>query len=281
MPPKLTDVKYFNAYNTGNRLQKQKDTDMALFSGKLPVTDRDKKLFSDEEKNETEQSFGMPAIAVFALIYIVCFTFLLSFAYQAGKFMEFRIPLFLTEARLSLLVFNSAALAIAALSAFALELSLGIAHARTPLGRSRRLSYFFSTLATLGVAVYFGILMMHLLRGGSFLFESLYVFILFTAVFIPHFKAGKSPLAHMFVTAGFIVTLLVTAFYCGIGTAKIEDKLVTTVNAETYALAAVQNGRMILSGFDARTDRFTGKLLIKEIGSANDPSFTTVPSVRK
>ena len=195
--------------------------------------------------------------------------------------MEFRIPLFLTEPRPSLLIFNSAALAIAALSAFALQLSMGIAQARTPLGRSRRLSYFFSILATLGVAVYLGILLMHLLRGGSFLFESLYVFILYTAVFIPHFKAGKSPLAHMFVTAGFIVTLIVTAFYCGIGTAKIEDKLVTQVGSETYALAAVRDGRMLLSGFDPRKNRFTGKLIIKEIGGSGDPSFITVPSIRK
>ena len=254
---------------------------MAFFSGKTPLTDRERKSFPDEERNETEQPFGTPVIAASALVYIVCFTFLLSFTYQAGKFMEFRIPLFLTEPRPSLLIFNSAALAIAALSAFALQLSMGIAQARTPLGRSRRLSYFFSILATLGVAVYLGILLMHLLRGGSFLFESLYVFILYTAVFIPHFKAGKSPLAHMFVTAGFIVTLIVTAFYCGIGTAKIEDKLVTQVGSETYALAAVRDGRMLLSGFDPRKNRFTGKLIIKEIGGSGDPSFITVPSIRK
>lgn len=261
--------------------KKPKDENMAFFSGKNGSGDKDKITFGDDEKNENETSFGTPAIVLSALIYILCFTFLLSFTYQAGKFMEYRVPLFLMEPRMSLLFFNSAALTIAALSAFVLQLSLGIAQANTPLGRSRRLSYFFSILATLGVAVYLAILMMHLARGGDFLFESLYVIILYTLVFIPHFKAGKSPLAHMFVTAGFIVTLIVTAFYCGIGTAKIEDKLVTKINAETYALAAVQNNRMILAGYDPYAARFNGNLVINEIGNLNKTPFVAVSSIRK
>ena len=66
---------------------------MAFFSGKNSSADKDKFTFDDDEKNENETSFGTPAIVLSALIYILCFTFLLSFTYQAGKFMEYRVPL--------------------------------------------------------------------------------------------------------------------------------------------------------------------------------------------
>ena len=255
---------------------------MAFFSQKnaaAPKNESRRTANEDEgEKNETAAGYGTNLIAAGALVYIVCFTCLLTFSYQAGKFIEYRIPLFLMQTQVSALLINSSVLTLAVLSAFVLQLSLGIAHAVTPLGRSRRISYFFSVLATLAVGIYLGTLFIHTLRGGRFFFESIYILILYIAVFIPHVRAGKSPLAHSFVSAGFIVILIVTAFYGGIASAKIEDKLTTSVGGETYALAAAQSDKIILSSYDTRRNRFSGRLMILTPEENARLTFIHIPS---
>lgn len=256
---------------------------MAFFSQKNAAGSKNesRRAVSDdeEEKNETSAGYSTNLIVACALVYIVCFTCLLTFSYQAGKFIEYRIPLFLMQTQVSVLLLNSSVLTLAVLSAFVLQLSLGLAHAATPLGRSRRISYFFSVLATLAVGVYLGTLLIHTLRGGRFFLESIYILILYIAVFIPHFRAGKSPLSHSFVSAGFIVVLIVTAFYGGIATAKIEDKLITPVNGETYALAATQPDKIILSSYDARRNRFSGRLMVLTPDENARLTFTHISSV--
>ena len=66
----------------------------------------------------------------------------------------------------------------------------------------------------------------------------------------------------MFTTAAFILILVVTAFYGGIADAKISRQNVTSINGELFTLVSAQKNNYILVGFDARTGKANGKIII-------------------
>lgn len=236
-----------------------------IFSGKTDILGGKKRKsdFDEEPQKETEQPFlsGFSAILIFS--FGVFFSCLLSFALQAGRFIEYRIPLFLMEMQTTLISVMACLFFLAVLSGLAIQRSLGFEDSRMKvLSRSQRISYFFSLLTTFGFTIYLCAVLVYYLKTGHFMSECLYLIVLFAGIIVVHLKARKGPLAHMFTSAAFIVILAVTAFYGGIASAKIESKHLTNIQGEMYALAAAQESNYILAGFDPHSNKINGKLII-------------------
>lgn len=230
---------------------------MVLFNDK-------KNAFSDNREKEPPQvSFAARCLLIFA--FGVCLSCLLSVAGTAGRFIEYRAPLFLMEFPKTLFSIACCLLFFALLSGLVLQKTVNADsddNVKIVLSRSQKISYFFSLMATLGVTAYFCAVAVNALKTGNFLVESLYILFLYAGVLSVHFKAGKSSLAHMFTTAAFILTMIVTAFYGGIAAAKITDKHIAQIDGETFTLVASRRDDYILTGFDIRNAKSNGKLLI-------------------
>ena len=66
----------------------------------------------------------------------------------------------------------------------------------------------------------------------------------------------------MFTSATFVLILIVTAFYSGIASAKIENKKLGFVNGEPFLLVGTQDQNYILVGYDVNKERSNGKIVI-------------------
>lgn len=181
----------------------------------------------------------------------------------AGRFIEYKVPLFLMEFPLGIICGMGCFLFLAVLAGLVLQKTLNTEESpKSILSRSQKISYFFSLLTTLGFTAYLCAVLVHALKTGQFLSECLYIVFLYACVLGVHFKARKSSLAHMFTTAAFILILVVTAFYGGIAAAKISRQNVTSINGEMFTLVSAQKNNYILVGFDARINRANGKIII-------------------
>lgn len=229
---------------------------MALFN--------DKKNTAADERTETSQlplSFAYIAFLIF--IFGVCLSCILSVAMTAGRFIEYKVPLFLMEFPLGIICGMGCFLFLAVLAGLVLQKTLNTEDSpKSILSRSQKISYFFSLLTTLGFTAYLCAVLVHALKTGQFLSECLYIVFLYACVLGIHFKARKSSLAHMFTTAAFILILVITAFYGGIADAKISRQNVTSINGELFTLVSAQKNNYILVGFDARTGKANGKIII-------------------
>lgn len=229
---------------------------MALFN--------DKKNTAADERTETSQiPLSFTYIAFLIFIFGVCLSCILSVAMTAGRFIEYKVPLFLMEFPLGIICGMGCFLFLAVLAGLVLQKTLNTEDSpKSILSRSQKISYFFSLLTTLGFTAYLCAVLVHALKTGQFLSECLYIVFLYVCVLGVHFKARKSSLAHMFTTAAFILILVVTAFYGGIAAAKISRQNVASINGEMFTLVSAQKNNYILVGFDARTNRANGKIII-------------------
>lgn len=229
---------------------------MALFN--------DKKNTAADERTETSQiPLSFTYIAFLIFIFGVCLSCILSVAMTAGRFIEYKVPLFLMEFPLGIICGMGCFLFLAVLAGLVLQKNLNTEESpKSILSRSQKISYFFSLLTTLGFTAYLCAVLVHALKTGQFLSECLYIVFLYACVLGVHFKARKSSLAHMFTTAAFILILVVTAFYGGIAEAKISRQNVTSINGEMFTLVSAQKNNYILVGFDARSNRANGKIII-------------------
>lgn len=229
---------------------------MALFN--------DKKNTAADERTETSQiPLSFTYIAFLIFIFGVCLSCILSVAMTAGRFIEYKVPLFLMEFPLGIICGMGCFLFLAVLAGLVLQKTLNTEESpKSILSRSQKISYFFSLLTTLGFTAYLCAVLVHALKTGQFLSECLYIVFLYACVLGVHFKARKSSLAHMFTTAAFILILVVTAFYGGIAAAKISRPNVTSINGEMFTLVSAQKNNYILVGFDARINRANGKIII-------------------
>ncbi len=227
---------------------------MALFSDRKTADDR-------TERAVEKTPFAVVAFLVF--VFGACLACVLSVAIKAGRFVEYKIPLFLMEFPTGVACGIACALFLAVLAGMALQKTLGGENsAKGILSRSQKISYFFSLLATLAFTAYICAVAVHAIKTGRFLTECLYIVFLYVCVLCVHFKAGKSSLAHMFTTASFILILIVTAFYGGIATAKTAGQNMTVVGGETFVLVSARQNDFVLAGFDPRANRPNGRIFI-------------------
>ncbi|MGD9638098.1 MAG: hypothetical protein AB7U85_03455 [Alphaproteobacteria bacterium] len=205
----------------------------------------------------SDMSFATITIGVF---YIIGLSLLLAFFYKAGKYSEYTIPFYMIEANLVNIAIISSILGIASLSAYAvvkLSLPPNTSHIKH---RTQKITDFFAALTTLSIAFYFITIISLLSKVGVFPIESLYLFLLYILMVSFYFMKKRSYMAYNLVISGFIIVLLITSFYLGINTAKTEDKLITTIDNESYVLVANYSNNFILSGYKNR--RFNGKIRI-------------------
>ncbi len=243
---------------------------MVLFPKSAPAHSKG----SDDESAPKPVFLPISVLSLFG----ICLAALLCFAFQCGRFVELRVPLFLMEIQTGLIFSAVSFLCLAALIAVMVQKSFITGSGRTLIGRSRHVSYFFSILTTLAFAVYMCAVAVYSLKSGVFLYESLFIAVLYVCVLIPHFKAGKTPLAHTFTTAAFVVVLNITAFYGGLATAKIERKPAVALNGETFMLCATQKNAYILTGFDTYRQKSNGKIMLlpKNASALENMVFTPV-----
>ena len=227
---------------------------MALFSDRKTMDDR-------TERAAEKTPFAVVAFLVF--VFGTCLACVLSVAMKAGRFVEYKIPLFLMEFPTGVACGVGCVLFLAVLAGMALQKTLGGENsAKGILSRSQKISYFFSLLATLAFTAYISAVSVHAIKTGRFLTECLYVVFLYVCILCVHFKAGKSSLAHMFTTAAFVLILVVTAFYGGIASAKAAGQNLMTVGGETFALVSARRNDFVLAGFDTRVNRSNGRFFI-------------------
>ena len=229
---------------------------MAIFSEKKTASE-------DGTENGSETSIS------FSLIVLICLfgvglSYLLSIAVITGRFIEYRLPVFLIEPSSGMIFGLTCALFMALLAGLAMQKSLNTddSSPKSILKKSQKISYFFSLLTTLCFTAYICAVFVHLFKTGVFLSECLYLVFLYMCVLGVHFKARKSSLAHMFTSAAFVLILIVTAFYAGIASAKTENKKITYINGEPYLLVSVQKQDFILVGFDTKTGKSNGRVII-------------------
>ena len=230
--------------------------DMVLFDKKDPSADAD---------TDAEQNQQTPLFQAVALIFIagLCLSYLLSAAIVAGRFIEYHIPLFLMELPSSMICGIACFLFLAVICGLALQKSISSdGSSKRVLSRSQKISYFFSLLTTLCFTAYCCAVLVHLFKTGQFLSECMFLIILYICVLAVHLKVGKSPLAHLFTSAAFALILIVTAFYAGTASAKIENKKAGFVNREAVLLVSAQRDNYILVGYDGRKTRSNGKIII-------------------
>ncbi|MBR4126482.1 MAG: hypothetical protein IKR09_02760 [Alphaproteobacteria bacterium] len=231
---------------------------MALFSDK-------KNSAADDHPESGKDIIPMSFVQIVLLICLFggCLSYLLSAAAVTGRFIEYRIPLFLMELPVNIICGLICFLFLAVLAGLALQRSLSAdASPKSVLSRSQKISYFLSLLSTLGFTAYCCAVLVHFFKTNVFLSECWYLVFLYICVLVLHFKARKSSLAHMFTSATFVLILIVTAFYSGIASAKIENKKLGYVNGEPFLLVGTQDQNYILVGYDVTKDRANGKIVI-------------------
>lgn len=248
---------------------------MALFSDK-------KNPPADEREDTSQIPLSFTYIAFLIFIFGVCLSCILSIALKAGRFIEYKVPLFLMEFPAGIVYGMGCFLFLAVLAGLVLQKTLNTEDTpKSILSRSQKISYFFSLLTTLGFTAYLCAVLVHALKTGQFLSECLYIVFLYACVLAVHFKAKKSSLAHMFTTAAFILILVVTAFYGGIAAAKIAYQNVTSINGEMYTLVSAQKNNYILVGFDTRTNKSNGKIIILPKQSSSLEQIVFFPFVQQ
>ena len=232
---------------------------MALFSEKKnPATNNDQ-----QEPEKKIAPLSITQIVLLILISGFCLAYLLSAAAVAGRFVEYRVPLFLME--LPSIMFKGVLclLFMAVLAGLSLQRSLNAdGSPKSVLSRWQKISYFFSLLTTLCFTAYSCAILVYYSRTKIFLTESWYLVFLYVCVLMVHFKAGKSSLAHMFTSAAFVLILIVTAFYSGIASAKVEGKKIGFFNGEPFLLVSSQVDNYILAGFDMHKNKTNGKIIV-------------------
>ena len=231
---------------------------MALFSDKknIPAEDR--------PASNTPAQISAPQIIALICFFGICLSYLLSAAIIFGRFIEYKVPLFLIEPPAGMVFGLSCSLFLAVLAGLALQKNLNSddSSPKSILSKSQKISYFFSLLTTLCFTAYICAVLIHLLKTGVFLSECLYLVFLYACVLAVHFKARKSSLAHMFTSAAFVLILIVTAFYAGIASAKTEHKKITYISGEPFILVSAQKQDYILAGLDLRTGKPNGKIIV-------------------
>ena len=231
---------------------------MALFSEKKNSAAND---HPEAVKSIAPLSFAQIVLLIF--LFGLCISYLLSAAVIAGRFIEYHVPLFLMELPSGMFKGVICSLFLAVTAGLSLQRSLNAdGSPKSILSRWQKISYFFSLLTTLCFTAYACAILVHFLRTKLFLTECLYLVFLYTCVLAVHFKAGKSSLAHMFTSAAFVLILIVTAFYSGIASAKIEKRKVGYINSEPFVLVSAQEQNYILAGYDAKTDRSNNKIVV-------------------
>ena len=246
-------------------------------------------LFSDKKSNSAdEHSSNQPTPVSFSqlilliCIFGICLSYLLSAAVVSGRFIEYRIPLFLMELPSGMFFGLACSLFLAVLAGLALQRSLTAdGSSKSVLSKSQKISYFFSLITTLCFTSYCCAVFVHYLKTGVFLSECLYPFFLYACVLGAHFKARKSSLAHLFTSAAFVLILIVTAFYSGIASAKIENKKIGYVNGEPFLLVSAQRQNYLLVGFDITTNKPNGKITVLPSQNAVMEQTTFMPSKTK
>ena len=231
---------------------------MALFSDKKNSAANGR---SEAEKNIVPLSFAQ--IVILICLFGLCLSYLLAAAVVAGRFIEYRIPLFLMELPSVMVKGLICSLFLAVVAGLSLQRSLNAeGSSKRILSRWQKISYFLSLLTTLCVTAYCCAILVYYLRTNQFLSECLYLIFLYICVLAVHLKARKSALAHMFTSAAFVLILLVTAFYSGIASARIESKKLSFINGEPCLLVSAQKQRYILVGFDTMKNRSNGKIVL-------------------
>ena len=231
---------------------------MALFS--------EKKNPAANEQLDPEKKIVPLSITQIVLLILLsgfCLAYLLSAAAVAGRFVEYHVPLFLME--LPPIMFKGVLclLFMAVLAGLSLQRSLNAdGSPKNVLSRWQKISYFFSLLTTLCFTAYSCAIMVYFFRTGIFLKESCYLVLLYVCSLMVHFKAEKSALAHMFTSAAFVLILIVTAFYSGIASAKVEGKKIGFFNGEPFLLVSSQADNYILAGFDMHKNKTNGKIIV-------------------
>lgn len=227
-------------------------------------------LFSDKKNNSADDSsanhpvpISSSQLILLICIFGLCLSYLLSAAIISGRFIEYRIPLFLMELPAGMVFGLACSLFLAVLAGLTLQRSLTAnGSSKSVLSKSQKISYFFSLLTTLCFTAYCCAVLVHYLKTGVFLSECIYLVFLYACVLGAHFKAKKSPLAHLFTSAAFVLILIVTAFYGGIASSKIENKKIGYVNGEPFLLVSAQKQNYILVGFDVITNKTNGKIVV-------------------
>lgn len=233
---------------------------MAFFDKKDSSSDDRSDERSDEAQSQQTSIF---LIAVLICISGICLSYLLSAAIIAGRHIEYRIPLFLMELPIGMVYGMACFLFLAVMCGLALQKSISSdSSSKRILSRSQKISYFFSLLTTLCFTAYCCAVLVYLFKTGHFLSECLYLIFLYICVLAVHLKVGKSSLAHLFTSAAFALILIVTAFYAGIASAKIENKKAGFINREAVLLVGAQEQNYILVGYDSRKNRSNGKIII-------------------
>ena len=229
---------------------------MAIFSEK-------KNPANDQQPAVKTTPLSFSQIALLIILFGFCLSFLLSAATIAGRFVEYRVPLFLMELPSVMVKGVLCLLFMAVLAGLSLQRSLSAdGSPKSVLSRWQKISYFFSLLTTLCFTAYCCAILVYFSRTKIFLTESWYLVFLYVCVLMVHFKARKSSLAHMFTSAAFVLILIVTAFYSGIASAKIENKKIGFVNGESYVLISAQEKGYILAGFDMFKNKANGKVIV-------------------
>ena len=120
---------------------------MVLFPKSAPVHSKE----SDDESAPKPVFLPVSVLSLFG----ICLAALLCFAFQSGRFVELRVPLFLMEIQSGLIFSAVCFLFLAAMIAVMVQKAFITGNfERTLIGRSRLVSYFFSILTTLAFAVY-------------------------------------------------------------------------------------------------------------------------------
>lgn len=228
-------------------------------------------LFSDRRNSASEKASGTEPAVQLSFVHIIslicifgfCLSYLLSAAIVAGRFIEYRVPLFLMDLPIGIVFGMACSLFLAVLAGLILQRSLSEdGTAKSILSKSQKISYFFSLLTTLCFTVYVCAALMHFLKTEQFLSECIYLLFLYVCVLLVHLKPGKTSLAHIFTSAAFVLILIVTAFYGGIASAKIENKKIAYINSETFAFVSAQAQNYILVGFDTNLNKSNGKVVV-------------------
>lgn len=231
---------------------------MALFSEK-----KNPPANNAQEVVKTDAPLSFSKIILLICLFGLCLAYLLSAAVIAGRFIEYHVPLFLMELPSGMFKGVICTLFLAATAGLSLQRSLNAdGSPKSVLSRWQKISYFFSLLATLCFTAYSCAILVHFFRTKVFFVEYVYLVFLYTCVLAVHFRTGKSSLAHMFTSAAFVLILVVTAFYSGIASAKIENRKIGYINSEPFLLVCAQKQNYILAGYDAKTNRSNNKIVI-------------------
>lgn len=210
---------------------------------------------------------------VVVVLYVLSLSVLLSFFYKAGKYLEYALPFYLLEINLVNLIIIISTLGVAILSAVAIVKLNSPNNKFSPQNRTQKITDFFAAIATLSIAFYFITIVSLLIKNNYFPLEALYLFMLYGLIVFFYFMQKKTHLAYNLVSSGFVIILLITAFYLGINLARVEDKLIVTIDDEAFSLVTSYNDNIILAGYSRASKRFNGKIKIVNNNTYQDLIF--------